>query len=148
MDRSAINRTDLRDVTSDNDDALEEYGRAHIKIAQACAGTTGLLRSQNLAIFNDSYRKGRDIRYGKKTIFTYKMDLEEQNSRPEFGYLLRVLRLCATSDICTKLGMSAIDLMNLDLDTFTFIEEYFNKLSDKENKETGNILNELKMNKM
>ena len=140
MDGSEVNRTDLRDITSDDDNALEEYGNIHIQIAKKYAGSKGLYKSQNMAIFNDSYRRGKDIRDNRKSIFTYKVDTEDQKSRPEFGYLMRVLKLCTKSDICTKLGMSAVDLMNLDLDTFTYIEEYFNMLVEKESKEAENAL--------
>lgn len=148
MDSSEVNRTDVRDITSDDDNLLEAYGKAHMVIAKAYGGSKGLYKSQNFAFFNDWYRKGKDVRNNKKSFFTYTVSPDEQKYRPEFGYLMRVLKLCTKSDICTKLGMSAVELMNLDLDTFTFIEEYFSNLSEKEDSEARNIINELKMDKM
>lgn len=138
MDRSEIDRTSLRDLTSDSDHALLEYGKAHINLNKNLRAK-GLYRSQSLAFFNDSYRLGRDVR-SRNTIFTYPVSQEEQNSFPEFGYLHRVLKLCSKTDICSKLGLSIVDFMNMDLNTYTYIEEYYNKVYEKESKMTEEIM--------
>ena len=139
MDESEVDRKSVRDITSDDNNLLKEYGDIHIKIAQMCVGSKGLHRSQSIAFFNDSYRMGKDIR-DSRSIFTYPVSVEEQNNHPEMLYLSRVLKLCASSDICNKLGLSIKDFMEMDLNTFSYIEDYWDKLTKKESKETKNIL--------
>lgn len=108
-------------------------------MAQRCSNSKGLYKSQNMAFFNDSYRTGKDIRISR-SIFTYPVNAEDQSSHPEFGYLNRVLELCSRSDICSKLGLNIADFMNMDLNTFVYIEEFYNRLKAKEGNDTKDIL--------
>ena len=47
----------------------------------------------------------------------------EDNARPYNELLEDVLTLCINTDVCKRLNMSFIDLMKLDLATYTLIKE-------------------------
>lgn len=141
MDDLEANATGVRNISDDDNNLLQAYGEAHISMSQACTGSKGLFRAQNIAIFNDSYRLGHDIR-DNKSLITYSVSEKEKNNHSDMLYLPRVMKLCAKSEICSKLGISIKDFMEMDLNTFTFIEEYWEKLMKHESNETKNILND------
>lgn len=68
--------------------------------------------------------------YGSHTPNPYHLDLEE--NRNIKGFLLEdVIDFCMKTDVCKQLNVSALDLMNLSLPTYTLIKEIVRKDNER-----------------
>jgi len=115
----------------------------HRIIAEKCANHTGISKSQNIRFFNEAYIAGTSIHDKNRSCFTYSKPVDAPIEYPEYNYLSMVLDLCLKSDICSKLGLSVSDFMQMDLGTFKYIQETYYKHKPKEQKEIENILKDM-----
>lgn len=68
--------------------------------------------------------------YSKNASSPFLLDYEDNREIPD-NILLDVLDFCMKTDVCKSLNMSLLDLMKLDLPTYTTIKEAVRKENEK-----------------
>lgn len=81
---------------------------------------SGLAKHQLKRLFISQFYNREYLQTHKRN--PYLLDLEENRIIKDF-ILLDVLDFCIKTDVCKALNMSLIDLMQLDLPTYTTIKE-------------------------
>ena len=135
------------DLTSDSAADLERYTVLHKNVVDQSRQAEGLTRSVIMAHFNDSYCYGRDVRINSRSVMMYhiRADIDKYDTVAE-QYLKRVLSLCLKSDICQKLNMSMVELMEIDYPTFEFIEREYYKHKPIEQDIVAEVQREMERN--
>lgn len=94
---------------------IEEFDKYPLDAVSRC----GLVQFTNM-------RYGNDAWYSKHERNPFRLDVEE-NVLYDDMHLKNVIELCLHTEVYKKLGLTLLDLLNLDVPTFTVIREALTK---------------------
>ena len=116
---------------------ISEFITDHSKISKQLTnqGITGFKRNRILGVFFSEFIG--TLKPNPRTGFLCCKD-EENHKGPQ--YFNDILQFCLTTDVCERLGISVIDIMNLDLSSYRTLRDMLRQIPKTDTQELKKTL--------